>query len=82
MRRKRRAQELVCWVVSDGKAGMESQCLGLAEILGVEPVLQRRSDPALWNLIADTTTMHKTFQLDPMVTPEHGIRRMIETGPF
>ena len=30
-----------CWVVTDGKAGMESQCIGLAEALGVEPTIKR-----------------------------------------
>ncbi|MGD0866143.1 MAG: mitochondrial fission ELM1 family protein [Rhizomicrobium sp.] len=30
-----------CWVVTDGKAGMESQCLGLAEALGVAPIVKR-----------------------------------------
>jgi mitochondrial fission protein ELM1 len=31
----------VCWVVSDGKAGMENQCLGLSEALGFLPVVKR-----------------------------------------
>ncbi|WP_416899940.1 MAG: mitochondrial fission ELM1 family protein [Minwuia sp.] len=30
-----------CWVMSDGKAGMENQCLGLAEALGLAPVVKR-----------------------------------------
>jgi uncharacterized protein len=30
-----------CWVVTDGKAGMESQCLGLAEALGLTPDIKR-----------------------------------------
>ncbi len=30
-----------CWVMTDGKAGMEVQCLGLAEALGFEPVVKR-----------------------------------------
>lgn len=30
-----------CWIVTDGKAGMESQCLGLAEALGLEPAVKR-----------------------------------------
>ncbi len=30
-----------CWVMTDGKAGMESQCLGLAEALGFEPRVKR-----------------------------------------
>jgi len=32
---------LTCWVVSDGKAGMENQCIGLAESLGLTPVVKR-----------------------------------------
>ena len=30
-----------CWIVTDGKAGMESQCLGLAEALGLSPDIKR-----------------------------------------
>ncbi len=37
----RRAQDIDCWVVSDGKAGMESQCLGVAETLGATPLVKR-----------------------------------------
>lgn len=47
-----------CWVVTDGKAGMESQCLGLAEALGLDPRIKRiqprfpwsRLPPQLWAL--------------------------------
>jgi mitochondrial fission protein ELM1 len=44
-----------CWVVTDGKIGMEIQCIGLAEALGFEPVVKRiqvrrpwRWLPPLW----------------------------------
>ena len=30
-----------CWVMTDGKAGMEVQCVGLAEALGFAPVVKR-----------------------------------------
>jgi len=33
--------QVTCWVVTDGKAGMENQCLGLAEALGLEPIVKR-----------------------------------------
>ena len=33
-------EALTCWVVTDGKAGMISQCVGLAEALGSEPVIK------------------------------------------
>ncbi|MDD3371894.1 MAG: mitochondrial fission ELM1 family protein [Alphaproteobacteria bacterium] len=31
----------ICWIVTDGKAGMENQCLGLAEALGFNPIIKR-----------------------------------------
>ena len=38
----------VCWVVTDGKAGTENQSLGLAEAMGLNPVVKRLSVPRLW----------------------------------
>jgi uncharacterized protein len=35
------APPLSCWIVTDGKAGMVSQCVGLAEALGLEPIVKR-----------------------------------------
>jgi uncharacterized protein len=39
---------LTCWVVTDGKAGMEIQCLGLAEALGLTPEVKRISVGKPW----------------------------------
>lgn len=39
---------ITCWVVSDGKAGMEIQCLGLAEALGLNPDVKRISVGKPW----------------------------------
>jgi mitochondrial fission protein ELM1 len=33
--------QVTCWVVTDGKIGMENQCVGLAEALGLAPVVKR-----------------------------------------
>lgn len=54
---------ILCWVMSDGRAGMEIQCLGLAEALRLDPVVKRVAGrkplrwftpwvrpAALWNL--------------------------------
>jgi mitochondrial fission protein ELM1 len=38
----------VCWVVTDGKQGTENQCLGLAEALGLSPVVKRIALRAPW----------------------------------
>jgi uncharacterized protein len=42
---------LSCWVVTDGKAGMESQCLGLAEALGVTPAIKRVALRPFWRRV-------------------------------
>jgi mitochondrial fission protein ELM1 len=33
--------QTICWVVTDGKSGMENQCLGVAEALGLAPIVKR-----------------------------------------
>jgi mitochondrial fission protein ELM1 len=32
---------ILCWIVTDGQAGPENQCLGVAQALGVTPVIKR-----------------------------------------
>lgn len=39
---------LKCWVVTDGHAGMQNQCLGLAEALSVDPEIKRIKLRAPW----------------------------------
>jgi mitochondrial fission protein ELM1 len=41
-----------CWIVTDGKSGMESQCLGLAEALGIDPKVIRVSLRTPWRDLA------------------------------
>jgi hypothetical protein len=37
-----------CWVLTDGKQGMENQCLGLAETLGLTPAVKRIRPRVPW----------------------------------
>jgi len=61
---------VLCWVMSDGRAGIEVQCLGLAEALGLEPAVKRVAGRkplrwftpwfrpgALWNLRRSSTPL-------------------------
>lgn len=41
-----------CWVVTDGKAGMESQCVGLAHALGLTPEIKRIRMRQPWRLLS------------------------------
>lgn len=44
--------QVMCWVVTDGKAGMENQCLGLAEALGMSPVIKRIKLRSPWKQLS------------------------------
>ena len=39
---------LRCWVVTDGKAGTETQCVGLAAAMGLQPIVKRIQLRAPW----------------------------------
>jgi len=41
-----------CWVVTDGKVGMENQCLGLAEALSIVPVVKRIKLRSPWKQLS------------------------------
>lgn len=38
----------VCWVATDGTAGTENQSVGLAEAMGLSPVVKRMRLPRIW----------------------------------
>lgn len=52
-----------CWVITDGKAGMESQCLGLAEAMGLQPVVKRVRLRRLWRELSPYLVIGKRFSL-------------------
>lgn len=41
-----------CWIVTEGMAGTENQCLGVAEALGVTPVIKRIGLRQPWKLLS------------------------------
>ena len=43
--------EKTCWVLTEGYAGMEGQCIGLAEKLGLNPVVKRVKATAPWTFL-------------------------------
>jgi mitochondrial fission protein ELM1 len=45
---------MLCWVITDGKAGMESQCVGLAETLDLVPVVKRTRLRSPWRQLSPT----------------------------
>jgi mitochondrial fission protein ELM1 len=41
-----------CWIITEGQAGTENQCLGLAEALGVQPVVKRIKLKSPWRQLS------------------------------
>lgn len=64
---------LSCWVITDGKAGMESQCVGLAEALGLSPVIKRVSLRTPWRQLTPYVRIGGMAQFaagsDPLTPP-------------
>lgn len=54
---------LTCWVVTDGKAGMENQCLGLAEAIGALPDVKRIHLRAPWRQMSPYLPLSLTLGL-------------------
>jgi nucleoside-diphosphate-sugar epimerase len=50
----------------------------VGELVGREPVWERRHNPERWNLIGDTRKMLETFRPGPLINLKSGIRRMLE----
>jgi len=58
-----------CWVITDGKPGMENQCIGLAEALGVEPEVKRISLRAPWRQLSPHFRSFLRFARAPDCAP-------------
>ncbi len=54
-------KQLSCWVVTDGKIGMENQCVGLAEALGLTPVVKRIKLRSPWRQLTPYLRLGKRY---------------------
>lgn len=60
-----------CWIVTEGLAGTENQCLGVAEALGVMPVIKRIGLRQPWQSLSPFIGFEcaATFTGDPLFPP-------------
>ncbi|MDD3287632.1 MAG: mitochondrial fission ELM1 family protein [Alphaproteobacteria bacterium] len=65
--------QVTCWVVTEGKAGMENQCLGLAASLGLQPVVKRIRLRSPWRQLSPFLRLGLRFSFsskgDPISPP-------------
>ncbi len=85
---------LSCWVVTDGKVGMENQCVGLAQALGLTPAVKRvrlrtpwkQLSPFLlrignrWSLAADSDRLDAPLPDLMIATGRHSVSSSLEVG--
>ena len=58
-------KSLQCWVITEGMAGTENQCLGVAEALGVEPAVKRVKLRGIWKLFSPYIGFECAGTFDP-----------------
>jgi mitochondrial fission protein ELM1 len=63
------------WIVTEGKAGMESQCLGVAEALGLSPAVKRVGLREPWRTLSPWLGCERagSFSGDPLAPPFPGL---------
>lgn len=54
-----------CWAVTDGSTGMENQCVGLAERMGLSPEVKRIRLRPLWAKLSPFVRLGSRFALAP-----------------
>jgi mitochondrial fission protein ELM1 len=54
-----------CWAVTDGKAGTETQCLGLAQALGVRPTVKQIRLRSPWRQLSPHLRLGNVMAISP-----------------
>lgn len=67
--KKNKIRTISCWVVNEGMAGTENQCLGVAEALGVEPVVKRVSLRQPWKIFSPYLGFENACTFSPALEP-------------
>src|SRR5215813_7463859 len=52
-----------CWCLTDGRPGMENQAVGLAEAMGLAPVIKRVLLKTPWRILSPHITALKRFAM-------------------
>ena len=53
----------VCWCLTDGRPGMENQAVGLAEAMGLTPVVKRVLLKTAWRILSPHITAFKRYAI-------------------
>ena len=65
---KNTAKNITCWVVTEGLAGTENQCLGVAEALGIVPEVKRIELRQPWKSLSPYLGFEQNWSFSPVLT--------------
>jgi hypothetical protein len=60
-----KSKKLSCWVVTEGMAGTENQCVGIAEALNLEPDIKRISLKCPWSFLTPWLELEQSWSFSP-----------------
>ena len=63
------SEDITCWIVTEGMAGTENQCLGVAEALNVKPVVKRIRLHQPWAMLSPFLGFEQSWSMSPDVEP-------------
>ena len=58
-----------CWIITEGIIGTENQCIGVAEALGVTPVIKRIKLRQPWKSLSPYLKLEAPWAFTPSLTP-------------
>lgn len=61
--------DMTCWVVTEGIAGTENQCIGVAEALGLKPEIKRIGLREPWKTLSPYLGFEQWWTFKPMIFP-------------
>ncbi|MFP4313469.1 MAG: mitochondrial fission ELM1 family protein [Alphaproteobacteria bacterium] len=62
-----RLSNITCWIVTEGIAGTENQCIGVAEALGIKPRIKRIKLREPWKSFSPTLGFERWWTFDPLL---------------
>ncbi len=62
-------KNITCWIVTEGIAGTENQCIGVAEALGIKPVIKRIRLREPWKTYSPFIGFEQWWTFDPFLMP-------------
>lgn len=63
----KKLSDITCWIITEGIAGTENQCIGVAEALGLQPKIKRIKLREPWKSLSPLLGLESWWAFDPLL---------------